>query len=367
MKMEINKRTENRCVHEDAARELIKTMDAGCSALVWETEDGKHLWGRNFDFNRIAEGSQVTYLPQGIPFYTKGTKLEDNLDEADRLETRYAALGIGALVLESTPTLFEGMNEAGLMGGQLYYRNFASYQEHAQEGELPLQPAFAVTYLLTQCKNVEEVVEHLEHKVSLVNNPIFGSVPTVHWIFSDRTGEAVIIEPDKDGLHIYRNSMGMLTNSPGYPWHCQNLLNYSNVKDADADDLEINGICLRQCFSGSGGLGLPGDFSSPSRFVRLAFLKEFAVKGKDEAEGVAYALRLLQNVAFPLGMVKVKDTGDLTKHDTNVSDYDYTIYTAVMCSESRRFYWTTYKEPCIKSIGFEELKEETSAKQLKMG
>ena len=358
------KHRENCCVREDAAKELMRTLDAGCSALVWETEDGSHLWGRNFDFNRIAEGSQVTYLPRGIPFYTKGTKLENNLDEADRLETRYAALGMGALVLESTPTLFEGMNEAGLMGGQLYYRNFASYQERAQEGKLPLQPAFVVTYLLTQCKNVEEVVEHLEHKVSLVNTPIFGSVPTVHWIFSDRTGEAVIIEPDKTGLHIYRNSMGVLTNSPGYPWHCQNLLNYGNVKAADADDLEINGTHLHQCFSGSGGLGLPGDFSSPSRFVRLAFLKEFAVKGKDAAEGVAYAFRLFQSVAFPLGMVKVGDTGDLTEHDTNVSDYDYTIYTAVMCAESRRFYWTTYKEPAIKSIGFEELNEERAAKQL---
>ena len=78
---------------------------------------------------------------------------------------------------------------------------------------------------------------------------------------------------------------------------------------------------------------------------------------------MAYAFRLFQSVAFPLGMVKVEDTGDLTEHDTNVSDYDYTIYTPVVCAESRRFYWTTYKEPSIKSIGFEELSEVTAAKQ----
>lgn len=348
---------------EENTKELMKELNAGCSALAWRTEDCKHLWGRNFDFNRIAQGSQVTYLPKGLTFYSNGTQIENNLDEACRMNVKYAALGMGALVLQSTPTLFEGINEAGLMGGQLYYREFASYQEQAQEGTLPLQPAFAVTYLLTQCKSVEEVVEHLRHKVTLVNAPIFGNVPTVHWMFSDSTGEAVIIEPDKDGLHIYRNSMGVLTNSPGYPWHCQNLLNYGNIKAEDMDDLEVNGLRLRQCFSGSGGLGLPGDCSSPSRFIRLALLKKFGVKGKDEAEGVAYTFRLFQSVAFPLGMVKVGDTGDLTEHDTNISEYDYTIYTAVMCAESGRFYWTTYTNPAIKSIGFEELSEVTEAKQ----
>ena len=92
-------------------------------------------------------------------------------------------------------------------------------------------------------------------------------------------------------------------------------------------------------------------------------LKKFGVKGKDEAEDVAYALRLFQSVAFPLGMVRVGDTGDLTEHDANVSEYDYTIYTAVMCAESGRFYWMTYTNPIIKSIGFDELGEEKATKQ----
>ena len=351
-------------VQVKSAKELMRELNAGCSALVWETEDGKHLWGRNFDFNRIAQGSQVTYLPRGIAFYTKGTQIENNLDEACRLNVKYAALGMGSLVLQSTPTLFEGMNEAGLMGGQLYYREFACYQDQMREGTLPLQPAFLVTYLLTQCQSVEEVVQKLEEEVTLISTPILGGVPTVHWIFSDRTGEAVIIEPDQDGLHIYRSSMGVLTNSPGYPWHRQNLLNYANVCTKDACDLNVCGTRVKQCFSGSGGLGLPGDFSSPSRFVRLAFLKEFGIKGKNEAEGVAYTFRLFQNVAFPLGMVYVGDTGDLTEHDANVTEFDYTLYTSVMCSESLRYYWMTYENLNMKSIGFEDMKEESRARQI---
>ena len=348
---------------ERKVRAWLEELNGGCSALAWETEDGKHLWGRNFDFNRIAEGSQVTYLPRHLPFYTNGTAIEGNLEERNRKEVKYAAIGMGALGLQSTPTLFEGMNEEGLMGGQLYYREFASYPAQEREGTVPLQPAFAVTFLLTQCKSVAEVVEYLEQKVTLIHAPIFGSVPTVHWMFSDRTGESVVIESDESGLHIYRKSMGVLTNSPGYPWHCQNLLNYGNIRNGDLDGIKLNGTKLRPCFSGSGGMGLPGDFSSPSRFVRLAFLKEFGVKGKDEGEGIAYTFRLFQNVAFPLGMVRVGDTGDLTEHDAFVTDYDYTLYTAVMCAESLRFYWMTYEDLRVKSIGLEELKEETSAKQ----
>ena len=101
------------------AKELLAQLGGGCSALTWETENGLHLWGRNFDFNRIADGSMITYLPENTSFYTIGTSLEGNLVESSQLYSKYAVLGTGSLVLQSTPTLFEGINEKGLMGGQL--------------------------------------------------------------------------------------------------------------------------------------------------------------------------------------------------------------------------------------------------------
>ena len=88
---------------------------------------------------------------------------------------------------------------------------------------------------------------------------------------------------------------------------------------------------------------MPGDWSAPSRFVRLAFLKHYAQKGADEAAGVARMLRLFQSAAFPLGMVRVSQSGTATALDTEITPYDYTVYTAVMCAESRRFYWATYE------------------------
>lgn len=151
MEKAIERKTES-CDQKAHVRALVREMNAGCSALVWETEDGKHLWGRNFDFNRIAEGSQVTCLPKGTSFYIKGTKIENNLEETDRLETKYGALGMSSLVLRSTPALFEGMNEKDLMGGQLYYREFASYREKVQEDTCRCNRLLWMSMPVIKCK-----------------------------------------------------------------------------------------------------------------------------------------------------------------------------------------------------------------------
>ena len=118
---------------------------AGCSALSWQTADGCHLWGRNFDFNRLAEGTAVTFVPRGTAFYTCGTAREGDLVESTRQQARYACLGVGTCLLQSTPVLYEGVNEKGLMGGQLYFREFARFPDKARAGTLPLQPPMAVT------------------------------------------------------------------------------------------------------------------------------------------------------------------------------------------------------------------------------
>ena len=253
------------------------------------------------------------------------------------------------------------------MGGQLYFRNFAQYSSEAKEGTLPLQPPFVVTYILTQCANVEEVVDALNNKVTILAMPMLGMMPTIHWTFTDRTGETIIIESDKQGLQIYRNSMGVMTNSPRYSWHRLNLLNYFDIRNVDYDTLEINGDKLEQCFSGNGAIGLPGDCSSPSRFIRLSFLKKYGVKGKNEEEGVSNTIHLFNNVAFPLGLVKVSETGDITKYDRNVVPYDYTVYTSVMCSESLKFYWVTYENQRVQCVDLNKLLSNDDFVQFDMG
>ena len=158
-----------------------------------------------------------------------------------------------------------------------------------------------------------------------------------------------------------------MTNSPGYPWHRTNLLNYVGLRDLDYDEWELEDNRLSQCFSGSGMQGLPGDWSSPSRFVRLAMLKKFGVKGQDEAHGVANMMHLFLSAAFPNGMVRVSQEGHLTEYDVEVIPYDYTIYTSVMCAESKRFYWTSYENQRVQYVDLEQLKFRTQPVQFELG
>lgn len=343
-----------------------RKMEAGCSALSWMTEDGKCLWGRNLDYDRIAKGSCAAYLPKEMSYYTWGSSMDENLEEENRRKSRYACAGIGFFEMSSTPVLYEGINEEGLMGGQFYYREFAVYHQQARPETTKLQPPFVVFHLLAQCKNIQEVVQVMEHAVTLMDTKLLGTIAPLHWAFCDRTGEMVIIEPDKERLNIYRNTIGVMTNSPGYPWHRLNLLNYAGLRNFDYETANLDET-LRQCFSGSGAQGLPGDFSSPSRFLRLAFLKRYGKKGKNEKEGAAYLFRALQNVAFPIGAVKVSEQENLTEYDREIEPYDYTVYTSVMCSQSLRFYWTTYRNQNIRYLDLKHMMEGSQILQFPLG
>ena len=176
------------------ARMVMESLCSGCSAFAWETMDGRHLWGRNFDFNRLAEGSKVTYIPREMKFYTCGTELEGTLEEDTCQVTDYAAVGTGVQIFPSTPVLYEGINERGLMGGQLYYREFAHFGEGQETGRLRLQPPFAVTYFLAKCATVEEVAEKIEREVqfgkSASGNGAADPLDLFRWDWGDHRGGA---------------------------------------------------------------------------------------------------------------------------------------------------------------------------------
>lgn len=320
---------------------------AGCSAFVWESEEGLRFFGRNFDFDRFDAGSRVLFLPRGEEI---ALRLGEGVRET--MSAKYAVAGMGTLSLP-VPVLYDGVNECGLAGGQLYFRERAHYAQSAPAGRAAVQPGLALTCALASCASVEEAVAAFTARYSLVAEPLMGAVPPLHWFFADRTGASAVLEPAEDGVRVFRGA-NVMTNSPSYGWHRENLLNYAHIRAQDYAETPA-GAAQPPCFSGSGAQGLPGDWSSPSRFVRLSFLRGLCVRGRGEEETAAYTFRLLENVAFPLGMVRVHAAGG--RLEEGVSPYDHTVYSCVAGLHSLRYYWTSYRNSSVRYIDLAALRE----------
>lgn len=323
---------------------------AQCSAAAWSTLDGKHLFARNFDHTGISKESGVMYVPQGYS-YTAAEK-------GSTRRAKYSVIGMGMRAGEKTFAVYDGMNERGLAGAQLYYREFARYK-HCEDKAAEVQPPLLTYHMLASCSDVNEVADAVRSRIILSDTPMLGTTPPLHWLFCDSKGKTAIIEPDIDGVKVYTETAGVMTNSPPYPWHMLNMLNYAGIDCKDKADIYIGGEKTKRCFSGSGAIGLPGDWSSPARFVRLSHMLRLAVKGKNEEQGIAYFMRLMCSVAFPLGMVEVADQECITR---GLPPYDYTVYTSIMCSESLKYYWNTYEDMKLRSLSLDDLKSERCMK-----
>lgn len=318
-------------------------MDFGCSSFSWKTNDGKHLLGRTNDQFGDLTGNSIIIVPRNF---------ECNLlVERDSLfTTNYCFVGMGINGLR-TPIFVDGINENGLMGALLRYPGFATYDTQKGAGQ-DINPGFFLIYMLGKCKTVEEVCLEVKN-INIANEKVFGHEIPVHYIFSDRTGEAVIIEPDEGGITIHRDSIGVLANSPNYHWHEQNLRNYINFTPF----LSAKQRICNKDFEDFGypALNLPGGYSTVSRFVRVALLKQYAPQGDNEIDGITKMFHNFSSVDIPAGvMCKELENGKY--------DYDMTQCMTAMCSESCMYYFNLANNRRICAI---DLKKEFNNKEIK--
>lgn len=298
-------------------------MEFACSSFSWETKDGRHLLGRTYDqFGDLAANRVI-----GVP---PGAGCSPSLHpEGEAPSGRYAYTGMAVLGF-GEPILVDGVNTAGLMGALLHYPEYAVYPKKAEPEKTAVHPGRLLAWLLSRCAGVREAVEAM-NAITLVDEPIQGKPLPAHYILSDKTGETLVIEPDAGGVRIHRNTIGVLTNSPDYRWHRTNLRNFVGVTNLPKAPQTIAGHEIREFGERlGGGFGLPGDYSSPSRFVRTAFMKEFAVRGADELDGVSRMFRAFAPVDIPEGLAKA---------DPGYEVYEQTLCTAVMCAESGVYYF----------------------------
>jgi choloylglycine hydrolase len=287
----------------------------------------KEFFGRNLDYHH-SFGEQVMITPRNYPItFTNGKTVEDHS----------ALVGMGCLI-DGYPLYFDTMNEAGLAIAGLNFPNFGVYQSKKGEGtdvasfELPL-------WILCQCESVAQTRTLLTDTV--ITDEAFSQTlpPTpLHWMVADAT-DCLVIEPTRKGLRLYANPLGVLTNSPPFPVQMMGLRDYRHLSSRTHENHLTKTLSLAPFSHGTGAIGLPGDFSSRSRFVRGVFVKEHTLWRDDREERVGQFFHLLSAVAQPLGCVTVAEGGE-----------EHTLYSS--CCDLRRgiYYYTTYQNQAITAI-----------------
>ncbi len=296
-----------------------------CTAVTYKTKD--HYFGRTLDFDFSYEET-VTVTPRSYPLRFR--KVKD-------LEKHFALIGM-AYVVDDCPLYYDATNEKGLSMAGLYFAGNADYKQETP-GLDNVAPFEFIPWILGQCSNIGEVKELLS-RINLLDEPYSQELPLspLHWIVSDRDS-SVTVESVKDGLRIYDNPVGVLTNNPGFEYHMFHLNQYMALSvDSPANNFSKE-LDLKVYSRGMGAIGLPGDLSSTSRFVRTAFTKMNSVSGESESESVSQFFHILGAVDQQRGCVRMEE-----------GKYEITIYTSCCNTDKGIYYYTTYENHQITAV-----------------
>ena len=296
-----------------------------CTAATYKTAD--FYFGRTLDYE-FSYGDEVAVLPRNyaLAFRHMGT-----------LKAHYAIIGM-AYVVGDYPLYYDGINEKGLGMAGLNFVGNAMYQEVVEGRENIAQFEF-IPWILAQCASVEEAREKLD-KMNLVGTQFGEQLPAaqLHWIIADEK-ECIVVECMVDGLHVYDNPVGVLTNNPPFPVQMFMLNNYMHVSPSQPENHFAKELPLATYSRAMGGLGLPGDLSSASRFAKVAFTKLHAISGESEAESVSQFFHILGSVEQQRGCCEVEP-----------GKYEITIYTSCVNADKGIYYYTTYENHQIQAV-----------------
>lgn len=306
-----------------------------CTAATYLTKD--FYFGRTFDYD-ISYGEEVAIAPRNFPFPLRNRAAL----------TRHYAM-IGSAYVREIPLYYDAVNEKGLCMAGLNFTGNACYNGVAPE-KLNLAQFELIPYLLGTCATVAEAVKLLR-EINITDQPYDDRLPIahLHWIIADKKG-AVTVESVKEGLKIYDNPVGVLTNNPPFPVQMFHLNNFMSLSPRQPKNLFSEKLPLEAYSRGMGALGLPGDLSSQSRFVRAVFTKMNSLSGSSEAESVSQFFHILGSVEQVRGCCFVGE-----------SDCEITVYTSCCNADKGTYYYTTYENRGITAVDLhgENLESET--------
>ncbi len=296
-----------------------------CTAATYKTKD--FYFGRTLDYE-FSYGDEVTVTPRNFCFRFR---------HMSEVKTHYAMIGM-AYVADDYPLYYDAVNEKGLGMAGLNFVGNAKYQD-VQAGRENVAQFEFIPWILSQCATVLEARKALE-KMNLVGTPYSEKLPcaSLHWIIADKDA-AIVVECVEDGLHVYDNPVGVLTNNPPFPVQMFMLNNYMHVSPSQSENHFAKELPLAAYSRGMGGLGLPGDLSSASRFAKVAFTKIHAISGESEAESVSQFFHILGSVEQQRGCCEVEP-----------GKYEITIYTSCVNADKGIYYYTTYENHQIQAV-----------------
>ena len=331
----------------------ISNPAIACTDFRLTAKDGTILITRSLEFAEDLK-SNLRSSPRGRAFTTTTADGKPGLV----WKSKYGYLFLDGLNVDIA---MDGMNEEGLTFEALYLPVFAEYQTIPAGHNQQALPYISLgDWILGNFKTVDEVRAALP-KIFVYNAkiPTVGDVTfPLHFAVYDSTGKGIVIEYVNGKLNIYDNQIGVMTNSPTYDWHLLNLRNYVHLAPVNPPPVIADGIKFAATGQGFGMIGLPGDISPPSRFVKIAVLKDVVIQADDAASAVNLAEHIINNVDIPLGLAREPDSGKFTSDTTS-----WVVFKDVT---HKVFYYRTYGDLSLHAVSMSKIDFRDNAPRLKM-
>ena len=316
-----------------------------CTGIRLIAKDGAVVYSRTMEWGAFDLHSRIAVIPQGFSF----TGITPDGENGMKWEGLYGFVGIDML---SQDAYADGVNEKGLAAGLFYHPGFASYPEYnASKADITISAKNVISFILSQYATIEEVRKGM-NKVMVVPvvEEALGIPVAAHWMIASPEGESIVIEFTDGKMKIFDDPLGIITNAPTFDWHMTNLRNYVNLSAVALPDKKIDDIDFAPLGGGSGMIGLPGDFTPPSRFVRAVAWTQTARPTANAYETVYEVFRILDNFNVPLHAAEGSD-GPSKLEGMRSS----TIWTSAWDLKDHILYYHTQNNRRIRAFDFEEI------------
>ena len=312
-----------------------------CTGISMFSADGSYFQARTIEWAGTNLNSMYVVVPRNFSQTSFTPKGQNGMS----FKSKYGYIG---LAVHEKEFIAEGLNEAGLSAGLFYFPNYGSYQLYDEKyNSTTIADLQLVSWILSQFATVDEVKSNINNVrvVSLMGGD--GSEEAIHWRVGDKSGKQIVIEIEKGVPHVYDNPIGVLTNAPNFPWHLSNLSNYINLTPINPPAHKMADFMVEPIGHGNGFLGLPGDFTPPSRFVRAAFFKSTAPMLATARQTMLQCFHILNNFDIPIGMNFPKnEIPDLPSA---------TQWTSVIDLTNKVVYYKTFDNNNIRMIDLKEI------------